>query len=45
MLNKNKELDNGEFKPYGAIAFFICLMVLALIIWFGIYFFMINSVQ
>lgn len=36
---ENKEED---FKPTGAIAFFVLLIILGLIIWFGIYFIMIN---
>lgn len=30
------------FKPVGAIAFFVALLLLSVVIWFGIYFFM-NS--
>ena len=29
-----------QFKPKGAIAFFILLVILGLIIWYGIYFLM-----
>lgn len=37
--------STGErFFPSGAIAFFIALVVLCLIIWFGIYFLMIERV-
>ena len=32
------------FKPKGAFAFFALLVVLGLIIWFGIYFLMLNRV-
>ena len=31
-----------NFKPKGAIAFFILLILLALIIWYGIYFLMLS---
>ncbi|MFL5787445.1 MAG: cytochrome c oxidase subunit 2A [Flavisolibacter sp.] len=33
-----------DFKPKGAIAFFILLVLLGLIIWFGIYFLMLKRV-
>ena len=35
-------LPSEEFKPKGAIAFFIALIILGLIIWFGIYFLMLS---
>ena len=31
-----------NFKPKGAIAFFVLLVILGLIIWFGIYFLMLK---
>ncbi len=31
-----------EFKPKGALAFFALLVILGLIIWFGIYFIMLQ---
>ncbi|MBD0276404.1 MAG: cytochrome c oxidase subunit 2A [Bacteroidota bacterium] len=31
-----------NFKPRGAIAFFILLVILGLIIWYGIYFLMLK---
>ena len=34
--------QSENFKPVGALAFFIVLLVLAAVIWYGIYFFM-NS--
>ena len=41
-----KELTEQEFdkqfKPKGAFAFFILLVILGLIIWFGIYFLMLD---
>jgi hypothetical protein len=33
-----------NFKPKGAIAFFILLIILGAIIWYGIYFLMIERV-
>jgi hypothetical protein len=33
-----------KFQPRGAIAFFLLLIVLGLIIWFGIYFLMLERV-
>lgn len=32
------------FKPKGAVAFFVCLVLLGLIIWFGIYFLMLSRI-
>jgi len=34
--------QSEQFKPKGAIAFFILLIILGLIIWFGIYFLMLH---
>ena len=33
-----------NFQPKGAIAFFVCLVLLGLIIWFGIYFLMLSRI-
>ena len=33
---------DSNFKPKGAIAFFMLLVILGLIIWFGIYFLMLE---
>ena len=33
-----------DFKPKGAIAFFVLLVILGLIIWYGIYFLMLKRV-
>jgi hypothetical protein len=33
-----------NFRPKGAIAFFILLVILGLIIWYGIYFLMLDRV-
>jgi hypothetical protein len=33
-----------KFQPKGAIAFFILMVILGLIIWFGIYFLMLERV-
>lgn len=33
-----------NFKPKGAIAFFVLLVILGLIIWFGIYFLMLERI-
>ena len=38
----NMQVDDEKFVPKGAIAFFIALLILAAIIWFGIYFYMLN---
>jgi len=39
--NSDQEFDRN-FKPKGAIAFFIILVILGLIIWYGIYFLMLQ---
>jgi Cytochrome c oxidase subunit IIa family len=36
--------DEQQFKPRGAVAFFVVLVALGLIIWFGIYFLMLNRI-
>jgi hypothetical protein len=36
----SEEQFDREFKPKGAIAFFVLLVILGLIIWYGIYFLM-----
>ena len=33
-----------NFKPKGAIAFFVLLVILGLIIWYGVYFLMLERV-
>jgi hypothetical protein len=40
-LPDDPEFDR-QFKPKGAMAFFILLVVLGLIIWFAIYFLMLE---
>lgn len=34
--------DQDHFKPTGAIAFFVALVILCLVIYFGIYYIMIT---
>lgn len=36
----SEEQFDREFKPKGAVAFFVLLIILGLIIWYGIYFLM-----
>jgi hypothetical protein len=46
-LNQVKMEDESfdrEFKPRGAIAFFIVLVFLGMVIWYGIYFLMLDRV-
>jgi|GEM_PF-451426 len=38
----NEEEFDKAFKPKGAIAFFVLLVILGAIIWYGIYFLMIQ---
>lgn len=37
-------LNEKKFYPTGAIAFFVALVILCLVIWFGIYFIMLDRV-
>jgi hypothetical protein len=41
-LQMQNNIKQDEFQPKGAIAFFILLVVLGLLIWFGIYFLMLQ---
>ena len=38
------EQFDRNFKPRGAMAFFVLLVILGLIIWFGIYFLMLHRI-
>lgn len=40
----DEEEFDRHFKPKGAIAFFVLLVILALIIWYGIYFLMLSRI-
>ena len=42
-ISNEKQFDKN-FKPKGAIAFFILLVLLGLVIWYGIYFLMLERV-
>ena len=37
----DKQFDK-DFRPKGAVAFFILLVILGMIIWYGIYFLMLE---
>jgi hypothetical protein len=39
----DQEFDRN-FKPRGAIAFFLLLILLGMVIWFGIYFLMLDRI-
>jgi hypothetical protein len=41
--SSEQEFDK-KFKPKGAIAFFVLLIILGLIIWYGIYFLMLERI-
>jgi len=41
---KEDESFDREFKPKGAIAFFLVLVFLGLVIWYGIYFLMLDRI-
>lgn len=36
--NVSNEISDEKFKPKGAIAFFVVLMLICAVIWFGIYY-------
>jgi len=44
-IKKDKVLlDEKNYFPSGAIAFFVVLVLLGLVIWFGIYFLMLDRI-
>lgn len=45
MQNDNEHFDEENFRPKGAIAFFIALITLFTILWFVIYFIAISRIQ
>ena len=42
-IDEEQSFDRN-FKPRGAIAFFILLILLGMVIWFGIYFLMLKRI-
>lgn len=42
-LESDQEFDRN-FKPRGAIAFFVLLTLLGMVIWYGIYFLMLDRI-
>jgi hypothetical protein len=42
-MNTNPGEKAESFKPKGAIAFFIVLILMTLALWYGLYFFMVNK--
>ena len=42
-IESNQEFDRN-FKPRGAIAFFLLLILLGMVIWYGIYFLMLDRI-
>lgn len=45
MEKNNKEFDEKSFKPKGAMAFFVALIILFTVMWFAIYFITISRIQ
>jgi uncharacterized protein YqhQ len=41
-LTPEEQQFDQKFKPKGAIAFFVLLVILGMIIWYGIYFLMLE---
>ncbi len=41
---ENNNFQDADFKPRGAVVFLVLLLQLAALIWFGIYFLMLNRV-
>ena len=44
LVKPAEEEFDKNFKPTGAITFFILLVILGMIIWFGIYFLMLERI-
>jgi len=44
IVKKREPFIEKDFKPKGALAFFILLVILGIIIWYGIYFLMLERV-
>ena len=42
-MSDQHDTSTEKFVPIGAIAFFIALMILTAVIWYGIYFLMISQ--
>ena len=42
-LKMDQDFDR-DFRPKGAVAFFVLLILLGMIIWFGIYFLMLSRI-
>lgn len=45
MSEENKNFDESKFKPIGAMAFFVALIALFVVLWFVIYFVAISRIQ
>lgn len=45
MSEENKNFDESKFKPVGAMAFFVALILLFTVMWFAIYFVAISRIQ
>lgn len=45
MSEEKKEFDESKFKPTGAMAFFVALLLLFTVMWFAIYFIAISRIQ
>lgn len=45
-INKilTEEEFDSKFRPKGAIVFFVLLVILGLVIWYGIYFLMLDRI-
>ena len=41
---RSDQTFDRNFKPRGAIAFFILLVLLGMVIWYGIYFLMLDRI-
>lgn len=42
MDKENKEFDEKSFKPKGAMAFFVLMIISYIFLWFTVYFVMIS---
>jgi hypothetical protein len=43
-FGENDESFDRNFKPRGAFAFFLLLVLLGMVIWYGIYFLMLDRI-
>jgi hypothetical protein len=45
MEEKDKKMDEKPFKPHGAMAFFVAMILVFTLMWFVVYFVAISRIQ